>query len=389
MRYFFLLFAFCQSLNSFAQDSKNSYTITGTLLNYPAKSVYIKVMVRDSGNIIRWPIIDSAEVKNNKFILHKDTILSDPAWATSFLYKDSLTKKLVSILFVSSKFTTAPEPVLHSSFTLENAIMHLEGDLIKSKGVKLTGSKQTNFMMEYGLIPTAPLTRANKTIDSLKGNANAEELAKAKHIRDQVVDGFRQKIIQDPSSWVTMLSIYQSAKRFEIEELEIFSKIFTQEILETTTGKNFLTYINQRKALTINQTFLDFNYVDVNNKRFTLNDVKGKNGTLVIFWASWCIPCREEIPQLKEFHKINSPKGISLVSVSTDQSKVNWKKAVSDEKMPWTNLSNLPNDYKTILSKYNIQSIPAMFLLDKDNKIVLANFNDLNLLNQKVALLVK
>ncbi|RZL17966.1 MAG: AhpC/TSA family protein, partial [Pedobacter sp.] len=380
---------FFQAIFTFAQDSKKSYTITGTLLNYPAKSVYLKAMVRGDDMVIRYPIIDSAKVKDYKFVLSKDTVLADPAWATSLHYKDSVTNKTINIPFISSKLLLGKEPDLHTDFTLENAVMHVEGDLAKYKGVKLTGSKQTNFMMEYGLISTAQLNRANKTIDSLKANANVDDLSKARNTRNTLVEGFRKKIIDNPSSWVTMLSIYQGAKRFEVEELEKLIKLFDTEVLETTTGKDFQKYIDQKKLLSLNQTFLDFEYVDVNKKKFKLNDVKGKNGTLVIFWASWCVPCREEIPQLKEFHKINAPKGISLVSISTDQSEKAWKKAVSEEKMPWPSLSNLPNHYKTVLSKYNIQAIPAMFLLDKDNKIVLSNFNDLDLLNQKAVLLVK
>lgn len=116
-----------------------------------------------------------------------------------------------------------------------------------------------------------------------------------------------------------------------------------------------------------------FNYPDTSGNKISLNTVKGKKATLIVFWASWCSPCRKEIPALKAFYSQSKDKGISIVSISVDQNINAWKKAVKEEKMPWTNIANLPSDDQQIMDFFGIKSVPTMFLLDKDNQILLSD----------------
>lgn len=118
-------------------------------------------------------------------------------------------------------------------------------------------------------------------------------------------------------------------------------------------------------------SFPAFNYPDTSGKKISLNNVKGKKATLIIFWASWCSPCRKEIPALKTFYSQYKDKGIAIVSISVDQNITAWKKAVKEEKMPWSNIANLPSDGQEIMEFFGIRSVPAMFLLDGNNQILL------------------
>jgi thiol-disulfide isomerase/thioredoxin len=122
-----------------------------------------------------------------------------------------------------------------------------------------------------------------------------------------------------------------------------------------------------------NSPFPIFRYPDTAGKKYCLNDLQGKKATLVVFWASWCAPCRKEIPALKEFYGEYSRKGISIVSISVDQNIRAWKKAVKEEKMPWTNLANLPADDHPTMELFGINGVPAMFLLDTAGQIILAD----------------
>lgn len=126
-------------------------------------------------------------------------------------------------------------------------------------------------------------------------------------------------------------------------------------------------------SLHTTSSFPAFNYPDTSGKKISLNEVKGKKATLIVFWASWCSPCRKEIPALKTFYGQYKDKGISIVSVSVDQNITAWKKAVKEEKMPWSNIANLPSDGQEIMEFFGIKSVPTMFLLDGNNQILLSD----------------
>lgn len=376
----------------FAQNGKKGYQIVGDVKNIPSNWVYLKLMKRDQKNKLYWPTIDSACVLNGKFSLHRDTILADPGWASSISYKDSTSKKQTQLYF-RSPYLKNGKASSHGSFILENADIFIDGDLRNNKGVSIKGSKETDFSMQYGLIYPPSIYIINKKIDSLKTISATEKLALAEAERTEMLKDFKKtfkQIIADNSNvWMALLNTYEYADYFSLAELAEMAAIFNKELMKGPTGQKLSTYIAQSKILLTDQIFPAFSYVDATKKKFNLNDVKGKKGTLVVFWASWCGPCRAEIPELKTFYAEYKNKGINLLSISIDHDIADWKKALNREQMPWVNLSNLPGDYKEITSKYNIKAIPAMFLLDGNNKLVLVNPNDFKLVKEKVSDIVK
>ncbi|MCI6617931.1 MAG: AhpC/TSA family protein [Prevotella sp.] len=109
---------------------------------------------------------------------------------------------------------------------------------------------------------------------------------------------------------------------------------------------------------------------------FSLKDGKTLKGIaaghpyiILDFWASWCAPCRAEIPNLKQLYELYSPKGLQIVSISIDRNKAAWEKACSEEKLPW--LSYL--DDGLIADLYKVQFVPAMFLIDRQGNLVQEN----------------
>ena len=98
-------------------------------------------------------------------------------------------------------------------------------------------------------------------------------------------------------------------------------------------------------------------------------DFKGK--ILVLdFWASWCGPCRAEIPHLKEAYKEYSNKGVAFFSVSIDKDNAAWRKAMKEENMPWAQVQ-APKAGKDVMKQYQFSGIP--YILDKEGKIVAKN----------------
>jgi thiol-disulfide isomerase/thioredoxin len=106
---------------------------------------------------------------------------------------------------------------------------------------------------------------------------------------------------------------------------------------------------------------------DVNGKEYTLVSLlDGNKYLLVDFWASWCVPCRKGIPEMKVFAKKYAGKGLAVVSISTDAKREDWVKALEEEKMPWTNLL----DENGVKKAYGVGGIPSVFLIDASGKVL-------------------
>ncbi|WP_316812563.1 TlpA disulfide reductase family protein [Pedobacter heparinus] len=112
----------------------------------------------------------------------------------------------------------------------------------------------------------------------------------------------------------------------------------------------------------------DFSIVTANNNSISLKGLTTKNKiTLIDFWASWCVPCRSAIPHLKSVYKKFKDFGFNIIGISTDKDEIRWKKALSDENMPWDNGLDVANFSKSFFS---VEGIPAYILLDATGKII-------------------
>ena len=93
--------------------------------------------------------------------------------------------------------------------------------------------------------------------------------------------------------------------------------------------------------------------------------------TLVMFWASWCHKCEQEIPNLGPVYAKYGYKGFEIVGVSLDQVRTTWEKAINDNGMTWPNVSQLQAWNSPIVAEYKVTATPTYFLLDSEGKIVL------------------
>lgn len=109
------------------------------------------------------------------------------------------------------------------------------------------------------------------------------------------------------------------------------------------------------------------------SKEMTLEDLaKGKKVLLIDFWASWCAPCRKEIPNVKKQYELYKDKGFEVVSISIDEKEDAWRKALEQEKLQWPNYL----DRMGAADAYKVRSIPAMFLIDAETMTIIASGED-------------
>ncbi len=111
----------------------------------------------------------------------------------------------------------------------------------------------------------------------------------------------------------------------------------------------------------------DFKVKDKTGKEVSLSALRqGKKFVLIDFWASWCNPCRKEIPNLKRLYAQYSGKGFEIVSISIDQKKADWEKALKEEGLTWPNFL----DETGVAALYKVKFVPTMYLITADGVMV-------------------
>ncbi|MCK4561887.1 MAG: TlpA family protein disulfide reductase, partial [Flavobacteriaceae bacterium] len=117
-----------------------------------------------------------------------------------------------------------------------------------------------------------------------------------------------------------------------------------------------------------------FNYPNTKGENVSLDDLKGKY-VYIDVWATWCAPCKKEIPFLKELKNEFKNKNIAIVSLSIDkmEHKDKWLKMVADKNLQGIQIMADKDWSSTFITAYHVQSIPRFILIDKEGNIFDAN----------------
>ena len=125
------------------------------------------------------------------------------------------------------------------------------------------------------------------------------------------------------------------------------------------------------KSAIIGQKFLDLEEADTNGNIHKLSEYVGQGKwVLVDFWASWCGPCKAEMPNVTEAYKQYHSKGFEIVGLSFDSEKEPWEKAIIEWQMPWIHLSDLKYWKSVAAEVYSVNSIPDNLLINPEGIVV-------------------
>jgi peroxiredoxin len=265
------------------------------------------------------------------------------------------------------------------NFYIENSDIAINGHADSLYLASVTGSKTQAEFDTYKAAFDESNNEMSKVYDRYRearmagSDLLASEIEKELEAIDAMQTELKKEFINNnPASYVTPVVLNELSYSLEAADMEaLLGK------LDTSLNKvQIVVSMNERlvqlKAVSVGQKAPDFTLNDVDGNPVSLYSKLGGNTKLLLvdFWAAWCGPCRQENPNVVKVWKEYNKKGFDVFGVSLDRNKEDWVKAIEDDQLTWTHVSDLKYWDCAPAKQYAVNSIPANFLLDGEGVIV-------------------
>ena len=325
-----LLFTSCNNKTEKNTEKENSFSLSGKIDGNYSDYIYLNYD----------EIKDSVKVENNSFEFNGEVEKPIQGWLNL-------------------------KPYANAAFIyIENSNISIQADF----EIKNQNEKELNIL----------------TINDIKGSYSAkiQEEYKDFYQANQNKDNFKDLLFQKLESFVQTNKNHPFSGTV-LGEIALLNPILTKkELLELyskidTTQQNkddlemFKMGIANLEKYGKNKPFLEFSLPNTKDKNIDIKSFLGKT-TLVDFWASWCGPCRIKHPKMIKLKRKFEDRNFDIVSVSIDENKSNWIKAIEKDNLNWTNLIDID---KKINDELEIPAIPFNYLIDENGIILGVNLS--------------
>lgn len=158
---------------------------------------------------------------------------------------------------------------------------------------------------------------------------------------------------------------------YELADIKDMVALFPAEFDNNKAIQLVKNYVKTQEETAVGAKFKDLVAQTPSGEKIALSDYAGKGKVVLVdFWASWCPPCRKDMPLLVEAYGKYKDKGFEIVGVSLDKTNEDWTKGLADLNMTWPQMSDLKYWESELGKAYAVRSIPFTVLLDGEGNII-------------------
>ncbi|WP_190808818.1 TlpA disulfide reductase family protein [Flagellimonas sp. S3867] len=333
-------------------SGSDGYTLKGTVAGELAEGTQVFLKTTDSLN--KLIEIDTATVLNGNF---------------SFVGTQEEPK--LYFIFLSTNQGSIP-------FVLENEDIDVKFQKDSLRFAKIKGTVQNDLFMSFQEESIKLQDQFNSMRDDMRSASQQQDTATVTALREEFLElqeeakNFQISFPKEnPNALISahILGNLMAQKVISEDEVKEIFESFTPEIKQSEPGERLKEQLDKLKTTQIGGVAPEFSAPTPDGGTLALSEVKGKV-TLIDFWAAWCRPCRMENPNIVSVYNKYHDKGLNVIGVSLDARAEDWKKAIEADGLDWNHISNLKRFQDPIAQLYNINAIPAAFLLDENGVIV-------------------
>jgi peroxiredoxin len=346
----YLFLSLCAVITLISCSSKESeftgqVTISGKLTNYPVGHVILSAYNNEGTSTLDTIALN----KNGRF--EYDLILDGPNFYELNLF-DEKTIRLA----------------------LYNEDVHIKHDF-ESESTEIQGSKDSQVLQKIDEITLIYQEEINSLNDEYYEVMADRDQAAIRAIQDkamQLETNHSQRvkgvINQMDGSFAVLAGLGMLNPRNDFPYLDSMVQVLHNRYPEMKMISSWRQELDELRALSIGQPAPEISLPNPDGKTVNLSDLRGKY-VLVDFWAGWCKPCRDENPNVVRLYKKYKDKGFEVFGVSLDRTREMWVKAIEEDELEWTQVSDLKYFNSEAASTYQINAIPATYMIDPDGNI--------------------
>lgn len=329
------------------QSADGTVEISGTIMNAPAGAIILSQFT-DSRPIV----LDTLELNKEGEFTYAVSVDSPTFYELNLYGKKSVRLALLKEdVTVNFDFSDPKSLVIEGSKDSQEMIKIEK--LMESYQAKVNSLNEA-YYKAMGDNDTETIKQIQSDAMSLESNQSSE----VKDVINSMGDSF-----------ASMAAIGLLNPKNEFQFMDSLVAKLDETYPDTKSIVQLKQQLEEMRALSLGQVAPEIELPNPEGQLIKLSDLRGKY-VMIDFWAAWCKPCREENPNVVALYNQYNSKGFEVFGVSLDRTKEAWVDAIAEDGLTWTQVSDLKYFNSAAAELYQINAIPATYLIDPDGKII-------------------